>query len=219
MNKSFEDEFLEVQTQIISLCIEFAENRADKIYAYGSIEEHSLSFNAFFNIDGKIKTTNQIVTDTDAIWDFLDLGQSDLEKLKQICAHHEKSVPTELKMIYDCKSGTMDAKYKYESICSAKTGIDASEIFMEWLDLEKIKQHCEKVNQILRLDDPAAKSAKKIMNVMEQIRSCDTVDELPDVDWTSMVRCFVDETTDYQNPALFEIDTIRNLSAGLKGKL
>lgn len=139
MNKSFEDEFLEVQTQIISLCIEFAENRADKIYAYGSIEEHSLSFNAFFNIDGKIKTTNQIVTDTDAIWDFLDLGQSDLEKLIKICTRYGKPVPTELKMIYDCKSGTIDTKYQYESICSAKTGIDASEIFMEWLDLEKNK--------------------------------------------------------------------------------
>ena len=219
MNKSFEDEFLEVQTQIISLCIEFAENRADKIYAYGSIEKHSLSFNAFFNIDGKIKTTNQIVTDTDAIWDFLDLGQSDLEKLIKICTHYGKPVPTELKMIYDCKSGKIDAKYKYESICSAKTGVDASEIFMEWLDLEKIKQHCEKVNQILRLDDRVAKSAKKIMDVMVQIQSCDTIDELPDVDWTSMVRCFVDETTDYQNPALFEIDKIRNLSAGLKEKL
>ena len=219
MNKSFEDEFLEVQAQIISLCVEFAENKADKVYAYGSIEGNSISFNAFFNIDGKIKTTNQIVTDTDMIWDFLDLGQSDLEKLIKICTCYGKPVPTELKMIYDCKSGKMDTKYQYESICSAKTGIDASEIFMEWLDLEKIKQHCEKVNQILRLDDPAAKSAKKIMNVMEQIRSCDTVDELPDVDWTSMVRCFVDETTDYQNPALFEIDTIRNLSAGLKGKL
>ena len=81
MNKSFEDEFLEIQTQIISLCVEFAENKADKVYAYGSIEENSISFNAFFNIDGKIKTTNQIATDTDMIWDFLDLGQSDLEKL------------------------------------------------------------------------------------------------------------------------------------------
>ena len=219
MNKGFEDEFLEMQSQMISLCIEFAENRADKIYAYGSIEENSISFNAFFNIDGEIKTTNQIAADTDAIWDFLELGESDLEKLKQICAHHERPVPAELKMIYDCKSGTIDAKYKYESICSAKTGIDASEIFMKWLDIEKIKQHCEKVIQILRLDDPATKSVKKIVDVMEQIRSCDTVDEFPDVDWTSMVRCFVDETTDYQNPALFEMDTIRNLSAGLKGKL
>ncbi len=212
MNKVFEDDFLDVQSRIIALCVEFADNKADKVYAYGSIEENSISFNAFFNIDGEIKTTNQIAADTDAIWDFLELGESNLEKLKQICAHHERPVPTELKMIYDCKSGTIDTKYKYESICSAKTGVDASEIFMKWLDIEKIKQHCEKVIQILRLDDHATKSAKKIVDVMEQIRSCDAVDELPDVDWTSMVRCFVDETTDYQNPALFEMDTIRNLS-------
>ena len=76
MNKGFEDEFLEMQSQMISLCIEFAENRADKIYAYGSIEENSISFNAFFNIDGEIKTTNQIAADTDAIWDFLELGET-----------------------------------------------------------------------------------------------------------------------------------------------
>ena len=198
MNKVFEDDFLDVQSRIIALCVEFADNKADKVYVYGSIEENSISFNAFFNIGGQIKTTNNVVTDTDTIWDFLDLGESDLEKIKEICIHYGKPVPTELKMIYDCKTGQIDTKYQYNSICSAKTGIDSSEIFLKWLDL--------------RLDDHATKSAKKIVDVMEQIRSCDAVDELPDVDWTSMVRCFVDETTDYQNPALFEMDTIRNLS-------
>ena len=64
----------------------------------------------------------------------LDLGESDLEKIKQICIHYGKPVPTELKMIYDCKCGKIDTKYKYESICSAKTGTDSSEIFMKWLD-------------------------------------------------------------------------------------
>ena len=44
---------------------------------------------------------------------------------------------------------------------------------------------------------------------MLQILSCD---ELPDVDWVGMVRCFVDETTDYQNLVLFEIDKIAKLS-------
>ena len=151
MDREFEDEFMDAQSQIISLCVEFAGNRADKVYAYGSIEESSISFNAFFKIDGQIKTTNNIAADTDSIWDFLkttnniaadtdsiwdflDLGESDLEKIKQICIHYGKPVPTELKMIYDCKSGKIDTKYKYESICSAKTGTDSSEIFMKWLD-------------------------------------------------------------------------------------
>lgn len=134
MNKVFEDDFLYVQSRIIALCVEFADNKADKVYAYGSIEENSISFNTFFNIGGQIKTTNNVVTDTDTIWDFLDLGESDLEKIKEICIHYGKPVPTELKMIYDCKTGQIDTKYQYNSICSAKTGIDSSEIFLKWLD-------------------------------------------------------------------------------------
>lgn len=60
--------------------------------------------------------------------------------------------------------------------------------------MEEIKQHCEKVIQMLLLDYPAQLqypgSIKKIYDVMLQILSCD---ELPDVDWVGMVRCFVDE--------------------------
>ena len=122
MDRVFEDEFMDAQSRIISLCVEFAGNRTDKVYAYGSIEESSISFNAFFKIDGQIKTTNNIAADPDAIWDFLDLGEADLEKIRQICIHYEKPVLTELRMIYDCKSGKIDTEYKYESICSAKTG-------------------------------------------------------------------------------------------------
>ncbi len=134
MDRVFEDEFMDAQSRIISLCVEFAGNRTDKVYAYGSIEESSISFNAFFNIGGQIKTTNNVVTDTDTIWDFLDLGESDLEKIKQICIHYGKPVPTELKMIYDCKTGQIDTKYQYEQYLFRKDGDDSSEIFMKWLD-------------------------------------------------------------------------------------
>jgi len=79
--------------------------------------------------------------------------------------------------------------------------------------MEEIKQHCEKVIQMLCLYYPTQLqypgSIKKIYDVMLQILSCD---ELPDVDWVGMVRCFVVETTDYQNPLLFEIDKIAKLS-------
>ena len=212
MDRVFEDEFMDAQSRIISLCVEFAGNRTDKVYAYGSIEESSISFNAFFKIDGQIKTTNNIAADPDAIWDFLDLGEADLEKIRQICIHYEKPVPTELRMIYDCKSGKIDTEYKYESICSAKTGTDSSEIFMKW------KKHCEKVIQILRSDYNTQLQysgiIKKIYDVMLQIISCDNVNELPDIHWNSLARCFADETTDYQSPVLFEIDKIAKLSEG-----
>ena len=64
MDRVFEDEFMEAQSRIVALCVEFAGNRADKVYAYGSIEESSISFNAFFDIDGQIKTTNNIAANS-----------------------------------------------------------------------------------------------------------------------------------------------------------
>lgn len=123
---------MDIQSQIISLCLEFVGSKASKIYAYGSIEENSVSFNSFFDIGGQIKTTNNIVSNTEAIWEFLDLGESDLEKIKKICNKYKQIPPTELKMVYDCVSGKYDSKYKYEPICSGKTGIDSSDVFMEW---------------------------------------------------------------------------------------
>jgi hypothetical protein len=134
MAKVFEDEFMDIQSQIISLCLELVGSKVSKVYAYGSIEESSVSFNAFFCIGGKIKTTNDIVANTEAIWEFLDLGESDLEKIKELCKKYKRVAPTELKMIYDCDSGRFDCQYKYDSICSAKTGIDSSDIFMNWFN-------------------------------------------------------------------------------------
>lgn len=88
MGKVFEDEFMDIQVQMISLCLEFVGNEVDKIYVYGSIEENSISFNAFFEIQGDLKTTNKIVSDTDVVWDFLDLGESDLEKMQEVCRRY-----------------------------------------------------------------------------------------------------------------------------------
>ena len=55
--------------------------------------------------------------------------------------------------------------------------------------MEEIKQHCEKVIQMLCLDYPTQLqypgSIKKIYDVMLQILSCD---ELPDVDWVGMMK-------------------------------
>ena len=70
--------------------------------------------------------------------------------------------------------------------------------------MEEIKQHCEKVIQILCSDYSMQLQysgiIKKIYDVMQQIISCDNVNELPDIHWNSIARCFADETTDYQSP-------------------
>lgn len=140
MSKIYEDEFMEVQSDIISLCLELVQNKADKVYAYCSIEEKSTSFNAFFEINGKIKTLNELDIDMGVVWEFMDLGISDLEKVREICKTYKQSIPTEIKMIYDISTGKYDADFQYDETSNANTGFDSSQIFMNWLNEIKAKK-------------------------------------------------------------------------------
>ena len=96
MDRVFEDEFMEAQSRIVALCVEFAGNRADKVYAYGSIEESSISFNAFFNIDGQIKTTNNIAAGRDmgfsGSWRIRSgEDKTNMHTLRKTCPHRIKN--------------------------------------------------------------------------------------------------------------------------------
>lgn len=133
MSRQFEDEFMDLQSELISLCLEATGKRVDKIYAYASIEEKSKMFNAFFEVSGEIKTLNQLGLNNSLINQFLKLGTGDLEKIRSVCKNFNKPIPTEIKMYYDVNTGKYNADYKYNEVCSAITGMSAGEIFMNWI--------------------------------------------------------------------------------------
>jgi len=54
--KNFEDKLSEIQTDMISLALELAEDKIDTAYIYGSYENNSLSFNSFFVQDDCLKS-------------------------------------------------------------------------------------------------------------------------------------------------------------------
>lgn len=149
MGKIFEDEFMEVQSDIISLCLELVENRAEMIYAYGSIEEESVSFDVFYKIDGNLVYTNELnkyqtnynyKADSMQQLELLKIGTSDLKKIREVCTRYKYPIPTELKMIYNVETGQYDADYKHEPICTSENGIDPSEIFNAWFNEIKEQQ-------------------------------------------------------------------------------
>lgn len=41
-------------------------------------------------------------------------------------------------MHYDVSTGRYNVDYKYESVCSAKTGVSAGEVFMKWFIENKL---------------------------------------------------------------------------------
>lgn len=133
MNKVFEDEFMDLQAGLISLCLEVTEKNVNKVYVYCSNEKKSKMFNAFFDVNGEIKTLNQLGVPNKLAFQFLKLGTEDLEKVDVICKKYNMPIPTEMKLYYDVTSGKYDAKYKYEEVCSAQTGKNAGEVFLEWI--------------------------------------------------------------------------------------
>lgn len=54
-----------------------------------------------------------------------------MEKIKNVCINYSMSIPTEMKMYYNVEAGKYDAQYKYEPVCSEKTGKSAGEVFLE----------------------------------------------------------------------------------------
>lgn len=133
MSKVFEDEFMDAQASMISLCLEVTGKKVDKVYAYCSNEKKSAMFNAFFDVSGQVKTLNQLGVSSKEAGRFFDFGLEELGHLNDVCARHKMPAPTELKLYYDVKSGKFNADYKYKEVCSANTGKCAAEVFMEWI--------------------------------------------------------------------------------------
>ena len=46
----------------------------------------------------------------------LQIIGEDIEEIETLCKEYEKDMPTEMKLIYDAKSGKFKAEYKYDLI-------------------------------------------------------------------------------------------------------
>ena len=146
VQKGFEDAFVENQSGLISLCLEVAGSaKVEDIYAYASIEEKSQMFNAFFRVNGEIRTVNQLTTDRNLMMQFLKMGTTDLNKLRTVCASFDAPLPTEMKLYYNNKTRKFDGECKYESVCNKSSGISSGEVFMAWLEEMKKKTKQQEV--------------------------------------------------------------------------
>ena len=140
MSKVFEDEFMDAQASIISLCLEVTGGKVDKVYAYCSNEKYCKVFNAFFVVNGEVKTLDELGVPDKPAFHFLKLGIEDIENIDAICKKHNMSAPTELKLCYDVTSGKFNADYKYGEVCSITTGIDQDDVFLQWIEEVKATQ-------------------------------------------------------------------------------
>ena len=143
----FEDKLSEIQKDMISLALELAEDKIDTAYIYGSYENNSLSFNSFFAKDNKVYTINKLDQlgienlTTDRMFQYLDIGISDLERLITLFREDKKQAPTQLKLVYDNVNKKAKAQYSYDLFYSNSDTLTSYDIFMEWY--KEIKEEVE----------------------------------------------------------------------------
>ena len=132
MEKVFEDAFMEIQIQMIELCLELSAGKSvNAIFVYGSIEDETLSFNACYLYEQSIISASKI-SESSMTRDFLRLGSQDLSEVVAVCKQYGKPIPTEIRLAYDVNKGTLDARYQYNPICGVGTGITPMQVFEQW---------------------------------------------------------------------------------------
>ena len=135
MKEGFEDAFSEVQSEIVSLCLEYAEGKAEKIFVYIYRTETMRMFNAFFKSEGKILAASQLPS-TCSDDEFTDVGRNDISKIEEVCREYDAQIPNELKLYYDVTTHKFHAEISYEDY-SVKGKVTPFEVFMAWLRKEK----------------------------------------------------------------------------------
>lgn len=68
------------------------------------------------------------------MFEVLHIIGDDIEKIKVLCEEHGRDMPTEMKLIYDVKSGNFKAEYKYELIYFNDDVKTAGDIADEWFE-------------------------------------------------------------------------------------
>lgn len=142
MAKIYEDYFTDLQADMVSICLEYVNNRAEFIYIYGSIENKTISFNVFYQINKRVVRLNEVneaLSTNEPLYDasidrqfgVLQIGTEDLEKIIDLCKEYKQKVPTEIKLYYNVQKNSLDAKYKYDKVYSNKEK-SASDVFNEW---------------------------------------------------------------------------------------
>ena len=144
----FEDLLMEIQSDLVSLVLEYSNSQIDEIYLYGYMGEGSYFFNLFFKKNGKIIRLNQIndfLSENEKIDDsrdrqiqLLELGIDDLEKIEILFENNKKEVPTEIKIIYNKSSNSLKSKYSYSPISDDTSEL---ELFNNWYDTVKVENN------------------------------------------------------------------------------
>lgn len=136
---------------MVEICMEYVEDRAEKIYIYCSFEGGVQSCNFFYKVNGKVvkkSRLNDVIVDGQEEYDVsiprqrdvMAILNEDMVALRKLCEEYQREMPTQIKLIYDVAANSLNADYSYDIIYSNDKDKMADDILEEWFESEKSKE-------------------------------------------------------------------------------
>jgi hypothetical protein len=145
----FEGYLIELQTDMVAICLEYVENKADEIYIYCSYEPEMYVFDFFYRINEKIvhkhqlnEATKELESQHIQVYDVsrerqkaaLRIGNQNLKLIHKKCKEFNKEMPTEMKLYYNVKQNSLKGKYRYDLVYSNDDELLPDDIFDLWFE-------------------------------------------------------------------------------------
>ncbi|ALA51616.1 DUF600 domain-containing protein [Shouchella clausii] len=152
--KVFEDYFSELQADMVAICLEYVNNKADEIFIYCSYEPKMYVFDFFYKINGEAvhkHQLNEAVKELDSqrnhVYDVsrerqkaaLRIGNQNLKLIHKKCEEFNQDMPTEMKLCYHVKKNGLKGKYRYDLVYSIDDELLPDDIFNLWF--EEVKEN------------------------------------------------------------------------------
>ena len=147
MNRVFEDQLMDIQSDMISLSLEYVENKAEIVYIYVVLEDGLVSFDVFYKIGGFISEKSDVneylsekINDSDDIqFSLLEYGIEVAQKIEVLFEENSKEVPTEIRLVFDVKNNSLKSNYIYDAMYEKNEDLSVSDVFEAWIQEEKSK--------------------------------------------------------------------------------
>lgn len=147
MNRVFEDQLMDIQSDMISLSLEYIENKAETVFIYVVLEDGLVSFDVFYKIGGFISEKSDVnkylsekINDSDDIqFSLLEYGIEVAQKIEVLFEENSKEVPTEIRLVFDVKNNSLKSNYRYDAMYEKNEDLSVSDVFETWIQEEKFK--------------------------------------------------------------------------------
>ena len=144
---AFENQFSELISDILGVCYEYVEGRAEKIYVYLSNEAQIQYCGCFYKINGRVVRRGKLSTalqpgelpydeKDDVQRRLCDILREDWGKIVDLFRQNKRPMPTEIRMVYDVATGRPDVRIQYEPVWSKEKGGFPLKVDLAWFAQE-----------------------------------------------------------------------------------